>query len=254
MIKNLEAGNIVQPFYVNTLIDDGQHKHEKDALCTILDFLSTKFTYQQLLSLHQVEHVTSNASEFALNQPPIWIWEAHRYIHNKEGHCQYHKIDHFDEIQIAYVMEDHAVSFLSEIKQLYSVLNKFVFKKDDTYFPILKFPIIKLNKSVIFDYIACSYPEIFEVIWFCEQPHGEKRCGHCHSCKVAQSWDYDMYLKNAQRILSNRGAATFSSRSQIKRAYTEAEEEGIAQALAEIGKHEEDNEDCPVSCDSVLTV
>jgi 7-cyano-7-deazaguanine synthase in queuosine biosynthesis len=210
MIKNLEAGNIVQPLYINIDIDSNQKKNEKKALQTILRFLSFKFSKDQLRELNECEVGTSYASELTLNQPPIWIWGAHRYIHNRDYSKRY-----FDEIQIAYIMEDHALSFLPEIKQLYSVLNKFVFVKYDTRFPKLKFPIIKLNKSVTFDYIAAYYPEIFNSIWFCETPSTlTQPCGSCHSCKVANDWNYIGYQAAAERNLATSGREPFKLNSE----------------------------------------
>jgi hypothetical protein len=193
MFRNLEAGNKVIPLYINTIIDDGQKKAEHEALKHILHYLSERFGYDMINSWPQEIDMTVPYCEgIALQQPLVWINGSFLYAQN----------EHVDEIQLGYIMEDHALSYQKEILGLYAALNKFsisYIKKEKQ--PKIVFPLIKHLKSSIIAQVAENMPVLFKYISFCEKPNEDgSRCKECHSCKKADASKYDELSKYAERL------------------------------------------------------
>jgi 7-cyano-7-deazaguanine synthase in queuosine biosynthesis len=183
MIQNLEKGRYVYPIYVDTIIDDTQKEMEKERAQKIVELLKEKFPNQvNFLDIMNMSwHVNSHN---ALNQPQLWVTAA--YLNSGDISSK-----NIREIQIGYVMEDHALSYLKEIKNLYNAHVKFSHIADGWIAPKLVFPIIKWAKWDSASYLHDKYPEIFKLCCCCESPHAVlnngiteyKPCGHCHSCQ-----------------------------------------------------------------------
>jgi 7-cyano-7-deazaguanine synthase in queuosine biosynthesis len=213
--KNLKEGHKVTPLYISTFIDDIQKELEKKALYTIDAYF--KFKYSKNYSSREFCDMTLEipyASEICLQQPLVWIFGAYLFVQNNT------KFKSFDEIQIAYVMEDHALSYLNELRSLYNSLNKFIIVRPDEEIniPKLSFPLIKHNKSYIFAMIASELPELYNVLHFCENPHkiNKTRCNECHSCKVANEWGYESFKSTVNANLNSLQLKTFSAQEHIK--------------------------------------
>lgn len=81
-----------------------------------------------------------------------------------------------NKVNIGYVMNDDAISFLPEIKKIWKSLG--LMKK----LPPLEFPLIKINKRDIISILMNEYKEIYDLCWCCES-ESDVMCGKCPSCK-----------------------------------------------------------------------
>jgi len=106
-----------------------------------------------------------------LIQPVLWIMGCSIFSSS------------IDEIHLGYVMGDDAISYLPEIKRLYNAYKPFI----HTYVrrPVLKFPLIKIKKTHIWNMID---DKLKKMISTCENPliHDDvlSHCGKCKSCKT----------------------------------------------------------------------
>jgi len=116
------------------------------------------------------------SNSVALPQPLTWIYCLHFLPKN------------YDVVQLAYVLGDHAVSFIKDIKKLIKAYQPFL--KENVKVKI-EFPLTKLLKEEICDKLP---EEIKELIWTCENPkeiyNNEKEgtliyqpCNKCTACK-----------------------------------------------------------------------
>lgn len=98
-----------------------------------------------------------------LSQPPLWILFS-QYIVDFQ----------IDEIQIGYIMNDDAISYLEDVRNLYDAYKPFIVANR----PKLEFPLTKMKKRDILNQL----PEfIVKNISYCEL-YDEKNC-KCESCK-----------------------------------------------------------------------
>jgi len=80
-----------------------------------------------------------------------------------------------DELHLGYIMNDDAVSFIPEIKQMFNGYKGLI-----QNLPKLKFPLLKYNKQ----YIWNNLPEkIRKHTTWCESPRIKDNCGTCIPCK-----------------------------------------------------------------------
>lgn len=93
--------------------------------------------------------------EFTLVQPPIWIMGIN-FIDSTL----------YDEAHISYVMEDHALSYLNEIKNLNKAYLPFKHKESQKGDRV-KFPIIKTHKGEI---VGLLPKNLSMLTWSCENP------------------------------------------------------------------------------------
>ena len=100
-----------------------------------------------------------------LAQVPIWIFSILNRID-----------EDVDEVAIGYVMNDDAISFLPEIKNIYNANLKICYNK-----PKLVFPLIKTKKEDIWFKLP---QEMKDIVVSCEEPTSDfKDCKQCPSCK-----------------------------------------------------------------------
>jgi 7-cyano-7-deazaguanine synthase in queuosine biosynthesis len=202
--ENLIKKNRVIPLYIDTNIDNEQKKAEKLALRNILHYFNERFNHT-LIDCWPVELILDIPYAFLvkLQQPQTWIFGSYLFVQGEENRI-------IDEVQLGYILEDHALSYMSEIRSLWNSLNRFQEPYCMNPIPKLSFPIIKYNKSRTMDIIAYNCPEIFDSIHFCEFPINKnrdgklERCEKCHSCKKVHDWGYEQYKSNAKQILIDR--------------------------------------------------
>jgi 7-cyano-7-deazaguanine synthase in queuosine biosynthesis len=136
-----------------------------------------------------------STSEMALIQPPIWIMGVSLVDSSL-----------YDEVHMAYVMEDHALSYLTEIKALSRAYLPFKHKCKQKS-NCIKFPIIKTHKRDIID----ELPEAIQMLtWTCENPtilfENNKfmiykacdsnciTCGHRKALSSSNIWENKYYI------------------------------------------------------------
>jgi 7-cyano-7-deazaguanine synthase in queuosine biosynthesis len=199
IMKNLREGNCVIPLYIKSMVDSYQRKYEIKALQAIVSEFqklypkkvkTNKFSESYLCDFIQYESNfwCGGYHGFPLQQPIVWMLGAASFI-NKDT-----TPPEIDEIQLGYVMEDHALSWLKEIKKLFkaimgmSMMTHFAVNGKEYKLPKVTFPIIKLSKYDIYGSIERDCPSIFKLCVTCETPNEDgSACGHCHSCEVAQN-------------------------------------------------------------------
>lgn len=119
-----------------------------------------------------------------LKQIPLWL---SAYLLTS-----YPRDDYF---ALGYVMNDCAVSYTEEIKEIaksFSLLSEFVF-------PPIVFPLSKLDKAEIIGRID---NELLPHLWWCEHPKensDERLCGACSPCKRMVEVDPSLVLKELQK-------------------------------------------------------
>lgn len=129
-----------------------------------------------------------------LSQPPLWVYGL---VHSIKKIYQ-----QVDCIEMAYVCNDDAISWLSEIQKLYRAYQPFLEKE----LPPLRFPMIKMKKCNIYhelhpllrkQVVMCENPDMLtddekalnpDTIW--------KHCNQCHSCKTFLSSMHAVNIDN----------------------------------------------------------
>lgn len=110
----------------------------------------------------------------------------------------------YDEIALSYVMNDDAISYLDEIKQVFNSF-KLIGYKGDNLFPTIIFPLSKWKKYDISLNMSSyqNYREVFDAITWCEST--TDNCGVCAPCKRMID---DLYFKH--RFTSKQITETIS--------------------------------------------
>jgi len=166
LYKNLEEGNIVYAYYVRIENNNDKMIEELNSINKLKELFIEKygdtFKYQDCItSTHVFGHTHDN---MIFKQVPSFIY-ASLWIDST-----------VEELQLGYVMNDDAISYLSDIKNIYNSFNVI----RDGHIPELVFPLTKINKQQ--EYYAL--PEKYRKhIWYCENPIDHKPCNSCGSCK-----------------------------------------------------------------------
>lgn len=181
--KNLMDGNVVYPIYIE--IENNKNKTiiEKNRI----ELLRKKFDDEFGDNITNINYIINvgimNTSDDTLlfKQIPVWLFGL-MYIQGMD----------IDEIQIAYVIKDDAISYLDDIQNIYKSYQPIC----DEMIP-LKFPLFKMMK----DEMANSLPkEYLDLIYSCENPLNignesdviisYDACCKCVPCKVIISSEY----------------------------------------------------------------
>jgi 7-cyano-7-deazaguanine synthase in queuosine biosynthesis len=190
--KNLKEGNKVIPLYVDTNINKDQKIIERNNLHTICEYFVRQFTYEKISRWQETVKVDVDAScKIILQQPQVWVYGAYIFSQKEDLIV--------DEIQLGYIMNDDALSFIDEIKGLWDALNKFQVSWRTNPISQLTFPLIKMPKEHLMEIAATQYPDIFHKIHFCEFPKEDgSNCELCVSCKKAYDKGYQLFLSKAE--------------------------------------------------------
>jgi len=197
--KNLIEGNTVLLYYVD--LGNNVHKSwvEQHHINQLYEMFRTAFP-NQISKSRQIVTMTVNISEYnyPLIQMPIWVFAA-----SMIQSCG------ADEIQIAYVMNDCAISYLKEFQKVYRAYSSFADGK-----PIkLTFPLIKESKDRIIDKLPSQYAAH---VWACENPDYEGidpnaaniesfvPCGRCVPCKTYKRIFEDSYGNSKYPYLTKK--------------------------------------------------
>jgi 7-cyano-7-deazaguanine synthase in queuosine biosynthesis len=185
MTKNLQSGNEVFPIYIHASSVHPIKQHiEYYCIKKIIEKLQEK--YSNLNDLEEINIKMDNLREVFSIQPILWILGLFNEVKNGYNSC--------DEIHIGYIMQDGAISYISEIKTFWKSL--FSFSMPDFNIPKLVFPLIKYPKDLILRKLDGFDDEIFNVCWTCEKPSVLKTkklkdgnieafiepCGKCNPC------------------------------------------------------------------------
>lgn len=150
MWKNLEEGNIVYPIYVNIGNNEKKTKIELQQ-CALLIKLFQDAYPGRCKNHHTGMDLTiyGDCNEVSLLQMPIWVM----------GIIYSNRLSEVDEVQIGYVMNDDAISYLDEIKKLYYSF-KPLMNLEDKPMPKLLFPLMKEKKWFMHEKLPYDYREL----------------------------------------------------------------------------------------------
>ena len=149
---NLRKGNEVFPVYFTIKNNFNKPTLEKNRINLL--YKSFYETYGDLI--RSPEHVitvevTNAGNDLHLQQVPIWILGL-----------QYSQIYGLDEIQIGYVMNDDAISYIDDIKKIYESYKGI----SRNQIPIT-FPLLKSKKEELFNELPKKYRDLTVT---CEDP------------------------------------------------------------------------------------
>jgi len=172
----LKKGYKVDAGYVKLNNNENKTKQELDAIKSILTDLSPYNFHYKGIILESTIYGSAILPQF-----PIWM-TALVYI-----------TEMYDEISLGYVMNDDAISFLEEIKQVWKSYEIFKYNKSE-----LVFPLSKMNKEHIKSLLS---ENIFNKTVSCEMPIFDKKnkkyipCNNCGACKRRNSYLIEENIK-----------------------------------------------------------
>lgn len=186
VLKAIREGRTVYAPYFKLTNNEGKSTAELRArrkLLAEIDILATAVKYGQLIApLDPVSDAQFEANHSVLIQAMLWPVLVTAYCPTD-----------VKEVWLAYVLEDHAVSWEEEIKDLYAALSKFRGLDGENALSVY-LPIKKIDKETIVERLETLTPQhrlLGELIWTCENPRIEPTedgrkftpCKHCKSCK-----------------------------------------------------------------------
>jgi 7-cyano-7-deazaguanine synthase in queuosine biosynthesis len=222
LIKNLELGNEVYPFYLDIdHVNHRQREQERNAVEKILlnlEVLSLdkKFNLKKL----KLAKVNWLPTLQAMQMPQLfvtWGWLLSMSQDYRLG-------INFDEIQIGYCLGDDALGFMDQIRNLWQSFTAFTnYEYDSTYHdptpPKLCFPISMVAKESFYHYLHENYPKILINCWWCEKPYTPSAseikkfgfpkeaipCGDCPSCKRMREKKLLPILNSRYALINKEG-------------------------------------------------
>lgn len=189
--KNLKEGNRVLPIYIEIKNNSNKVLLEKNRIELLFNKFKEEFdknhSYDEKL-LDNIYYITEvnifgSGDELCFKQIPIWILGM-LYIQQKG----------IDEIQVGYIGNDDAVSYINDIKKIYNSYKSITI---NNYLIPLKFPLLKKHKFDIAKQLPKQY---FNLIVSCENPRiiGSENdeiieyepCCNCGACSHIISNNY----------------------------------------------------------------
>lgn len=180
--KNLKDGNEVFPIYIKIKNNKTKTILEKNRI----NLLYNEFFKEFESNINNVQYVASvdiiaNEDSLYFKQMPIWIFSL-MFMQSME----------IDEIQIGYVSNDDAISYLDDIQNIYRSYQAIC----EPMKPLV-FPLTKWKKYAIFQDLPKQYRDL---IISCEAPKiiGDRKakiiqyepCCDCSSCKTIITSNY----------------------------------------------------------------
>lgn len=163
--KLLKEGHKVTAGYIQLLNNEVQSKRELRAIENLEEYFTehyrNNFVSNRIISSIELKLVSNNLQ---LTQAFVWpfvLASVHKEI---------------DEVAMGYVLNDCAVSFLDDIRNVYKSFAGLLHKE----IPVT-FPIIKMNKDVMWKELPRQL-QVF-ISWCESDREGVFKCGHCLSCK-----------------------------------------------------------------------
>ena len=188
MWKALEEGHKVIPVYVEIMNNSPKAERERKALDEIIRKLRKKYGGESIAVERTIMSLdVESRNECTMAQAPIWLLSL-----------IFSPLKDVDEVHIGYVMGDCGVSYISELKRIWTMYKQnFMSNRAEA---TLKFPLIKFHKHDLMDQLP---NEIFQLTVFCESSINGNDCGSCVPCKTAkESETYYKYIRNSKQASS----------------------------------------------------
>lgn len=161
---SLQRDAEIHACYIDIVNNAEKRKRELLAIEKMLPYFSKFKNFKYLGSAMEVNLKLAQNSMVDLDYVPIIISAA---IFSGLG---------YEEISCAYVMNDDAISYLNEIREIYKSYEKI----STCEFPPLTFPMSKVDKPAIIKELP---EELFKEITFCENGENKDNCGICTPCR-----------------------------------------------------------------------
>ena len=203
--KNLTDGNEVYPIYIEIENNDKKTMLEKNRIKLLWKEFNNEFHYNKPLNkslLHDIQYVlkvsvSSNEDSLYFKQIPIWMF-AMAFLQSLS----------IDEIQIGYVANDDAISYLDDIRKIYWSYQTICEQMKKLTFPLSKIRKIEMAAELPKKYLeliySCENPRIIGSV-DAEKIEYEPCCG-CASCKHIIASNYyglgdfpEIYKKGIQK-------------------------------------------------------
>lgn len=223
---NLERGNEVFSFYFEIKNNVDKSILEKNRI----SLLHKKFHEEFTDLIHPPKYimtleVTDVNTNLHLLQVPIWVLGL-----------LFSQIKGLDEIQIGYVMNDDAISYMDDIKRVYNSYKPL----SDSLIPI-KFPLKKYKKEMIVNELPEKYRDLTIT---CEEPkikgdHDANileydACGRCPACKrQINSGIYDKFSDTYKNIEITNSMNVLGKYGKIKNQKNEKGQHIVTISLPE---------------------
>lgn len=199
--KALKEGHSVYVVYTDILNNVDKSKIEKQNIQKLVELFREEFGNDKLININECGYKNDEVlyeNTYQSIRSHTRYYEGKRYNSSSVDLKQslYHLMvistnlfvdnnyNFFDEIEIGYIMNDGALSYLKEIKNAYKSLCKLTFVNGKEKYPKLKFPLIKTQKKIILDILPEKYVKF---VWTCEIPilnnDNIEMCGCCEPCK-----------------------------------------------------------------------
>lgn len=208
--KNLKEGNDVTIVYFEIENNAEKVKLEKIHRAKIITLFQKEFGHGSLHIPHLEYKILASGiiNNYSLIQVPIWMLGAFMGSNHT-----------YDEIQMGYVMNDDALSYLDEIRTLFNAYQPF----SNDPLPKITFPIIRKHKTEMLR----ELPEIYlKYVYSCENPNITKDnkeeieyhyCGQCVPCqKYKEKLEHQDYYfpfssECTRKVVKNSGEFSFRS-------------------------------------------
>ena len=165
----LQQGHSVEAVYVELKNNEYKVKCELKAIEKITELLTEicisrkwDFRYKGIATKIDAVYCTN----LSFKQYPMWLLGLLSAVQ-----------DYTDYVAIGYVMNDDAISYLCDFKNIWDSYKPIVHKHVDLVFPLSKHKKIEMYYDIPYN--------IRELLWVCEQPAVDKPCGDCDPCKRA---------------------------------------------------------------------
>lgn len=163
--------NVIRCSYVEILNNENKTKMELAAIDKLIPIFREK--YKDRFSYHGISYrvgINNMTHGVMFYQMPLWIGAIATVVPKD-----------INQVAIGYVMNDDAISYLSEFKEIVKAFDKLRFSP----LPEIIFPLYKQKKDFITDDI---FPSLKKFVVWCELPilndDGSWRyCGQCGPCK-----------------------------------------------------------------------
>lgn len=188
MYKNLKEGHKVHPFYIEISNNVDKIKIEKQQFLRLYHEFKKEFDNNYRYNIEDPYIITkiqifqTYDSQLMFTQIPLWLFSILYMSHN------------FDEIQIGYVANDDAISYIKEIEKTYYSMGWMVHGK----LPKLTFPILKHKKITMYEALPEQYKKL---VFSCEAPliHDEMTDLNSDEIKFYERYSLNKFLNESKK-------------------------------------------------------
>lgn len=169
--KNLVEGNMVIPVYLSIENNQIKVEREKETIDKMYEVIKDMKLGGHLEPIRDdFNLLVGSGGNLKFQQIPVWICGM-----------LFTNWDNIDEIQMGYVMNDDAVSYVDDIKKIFRSYKGII--HDEVSNVKLTFPLLKYGKKQIWNEMP---DKLRQLTIFCEEPYEGKDCGECQACKRSE--------------------------------------------------------------------